>query len=419
MVTKAFLALHDSSHKEGERTIDSVLVRYGEIGIKSDRVRSRYERLLVDNIRKRLTFCAIPYDSITRDFGRIFVQTKDARAALATARVFGVVSTSRVHTSVANLDVIASDALELVTPLLTPGKSFGIRARRTGAHDFSSKDIGIVAGRKIVKRLAAPVKLSQPDVQVFIDVRADRAYLYTEIIKGVGGLPLGTQGKIVALVSGGIDSPVAAWLMMRRGCSIIPVFFDCGCYTGDGGAQRAFDCVKALTVWAQTPLKMAILTHNPSITRFKERCPRLTCVLCKRMMYRIATTIARHEGAYGIVTGESIGQVASQTSENLLVIDNAGGVPIYRPLIGMDKTEIIRLARHLGTYELSTRGTSTSCCAAPHHPATNADIKEVAQCEGELLINELSDQEAESLAWNTIEPDDRYRWVLSTNKRKA
>ncbi|MDD1721599.1 MAG: tRNA 4-thiouridine(8) synthase ThiI [Euryarchaeota archaeon] len=386
--------------------------------MKSDRVRSRYERILVENIRKTLVFCEISYDSITRDFGRIFVKTRDTRAALAIARVFGVVSTSCVETCAADLDVIASAALELVTPFLTHGESFGIRARRTGTHRFSSKDIGVVVGRKIVERLAAPVRLSRPDVQVYIDVRADRAYLYTEIIQGVGGLPLGTQGKIVALISGGIDSPVAAWLMMKRGCTVIPVFLDCGSYTGAQGKQRVLECLKALAVWGQAPLNVANLRHDMSLAKFKELCPRLTCVLCKRMMYRIATVIAKQEGAHGIITGESIGQVASQTTQNLLAIDDAGGVPIYRPLIGMDKTEIIRLARYIGTYRLSTYGDSMSCSAAHHHPTTNADINEVAQCEAQLSICDLSNKETESLTWDAILPDKGYRWVLSANKHE-
>ncbi|MGZ4849267.1 MAG: tRNA uracil 4-sulfurtransferase ThiI [Halobacteriota archaeon] len=392
-----------------------MLVRYGEIGIKSDRVRSRYERILVGNIRKRLSFCEIPHDSITRDFGRIFVHTQDSRATAAVARVFGVVSTSCVHTCAADLEVMAAKGLELIAPLLTQSTSFGIRARRTGPHDFSSKDVGVVVGRYIQERVAAPVDLSHPDVQLFIDVRADRAYLYTEIVRGVGGLPLGSQGKLIALISGGIDSPVAAWLMMKRGCSIVPVFFDCGAFIGAVGEQRAYDCFNALAVWAQTPLKVAHIRHDVGLGQFKEHCPRLTCVLCKRMMYRIATTIAQEEGAQGIVTGESIGQVASQTTENLLAIDDAAGVPIYRPLIGMDKTDIIRCARDIGTYRLSTQGTLSSCSAAHHHPTTNANMNDVNGCEAELSVNDLCKHEIESLTWETIIPDSRYRWVLSTN----
>ncbi len=394
------------------------MVRYGEIGIKSDRVRSRYERTLVQNIRKALAFCEVPYDSIKRDFGRIFVQTEDPRAAFAIANVFGVVSTSCVNECLADLESITSTALQLITPKLTPGKSFGIRARRTGTHHFSSKDIGVIVGRSIVEQLGAPVRLSQPDVQVFIDVRADRAYVYTEVIPGVGGLPLGTQGKIVALISGGIDSPVAAWLMMKRGCTILPTFFDCGAYVDAAGKQRALACIKALAAWAKMQMKMGNVIHEPSLTQFKTACPRLACVLCKRMMYRVATIIARQEGAHGIVTGESLGQVASQTTQNLLTIDDAARIPIYRPLIGMDKTEIIRLARYIGTYRLSTDGDLRGCAAAHQHPTTNADVYEAMQCESQISVNDLCNQEINGLTWDTIEPDKAYHWVLAGNKRE-
>ena len=325
--------------------IDSILVRYGEIGIKSDRVRSRYESALVKNIEKALSFCEIPFDAVVRDFGRIFVQTQDVAAALTIARVFGVVSVSPVQTNTATLDAMKDAALRIISPLLTQGKSFAIRARRTGTHDYSSKDIGVVVGGAIEQATTAPVRLTKPDVELFIEVRAERAYIYTEVIDGVGGLPLGTQGKVIALLSGGIDSPVAAWLMMKRGCTIIPLFFDCEPYTDDAERERALAVVKALAVWAGRPLDLGIVHHGANLDQFKSLAPRTSCVLCKRMMYRIAASIAKEEHAHGIVTGESIGQVASQTTKNLLAIDQASDVPVYRPLIGLDKTESIKKAR--------------------------------------------------------------------------
>ncbi len=360
-----------------------------------------------------LRFCAISYDAVVRDFGRIFVKTRDSAAAPAVASVFGVVSTSPVQTSVATLDAMQSAAVRIVSPLLTEGKSFGIRARRTGTHDYSSKDIGEVVGRAIEKATGAPVRLSTPDVQLFIEVRASCAYLYTEVVPGVGGLPLGTQGKVIALVSGGIDSPVAAWLMMKRGCTIVPVFFDCEPYLGDTGRQRAEAVVRALAVWAGRPLDFAVVHHGASLSEFKKLAPRMTCVLCKRMMYRIAASIAKEENAHGIVTGESIGQVASQTTQNLLAIDEAANVPVYRPLIGLDKTENIKLARRIGTYRLSTAGDSAGCTAAHRHPTTNANQEELKRYEAELPTRELSDEELRSLAWQRVFPDKSLRWVLN------
>jgi thiamine biosynthesis protein ThiI len=394
------------------QSVDSILVRYGEIGIKSDRVRGRYENALVKNIEEALKFCEIPYHAVVRDFGRIFVHVRDAAAASTIARVFGVVSVSPVQISAATLDSIADAALRIISPLLVNGKTFAVRARRTGTHDYSSKDIGVVVGGTIERATTAPVRLIKPDIQLFVEVRAERAYIYTEVIRGVGGLPLGTQGKVIALISGGIDSPVAAWLMMKRGCTIIPVFFDCEPYAGDAARERALAVVKALAVWAGRPLDLRVIQHGPSLDQFKTLAPRITCVLCKRMMYRIAALIAKEERAHGIVTGESVGQVASQTTQNLLTIDQASDVPVYRPLIGLDKTESIKMARRIGTYHLSTAGRSTVCRAAHRHPTTNANLVELKALETQLPLSELVSAASKSLVWQRIFPEKSHRWVL-------
>jgi tRNA uracil 4-sulfurtransferase len=405
------------TNQSAMKTIDSILVRYGEIGIKSDRVRSRYEHTLVNNIKKALDFCEIPYDAVVRDFGRIFVNTQHAAAAPAVARVFGVVSVSPVQTSVATLDAMKDAALRIISPMLTGGESFGIRPRRTGTHDYTSKDIGVTVGGAIEQATGAPVRLTKPDVPLFIEVRAERAYIYTEVISGVGGLPLGTQGKVIALISGGIDSPAAAWLMMKRGCTIVPLFFDCEPYTSDAGRERALAVVKALAVWAERPLDLAIVQHGDSLGQFRKLAPRATCILCKRMMYRIAASIAKAERAHGIVTGESIGQVASQTTQNLLAIDQASDAPIYRPLIGLDKTESIKLARRIGTYRLSTADHPAVCGATHRHPTTNADLAEVKALETQLPLRELTTAASKSLTWQRIFPEKSFRWVLCPERK--
>ena len=398
--------------KNAMQKIDSILVRYGEIGIKSDRVRSRYESTLVKNIERALTFCEIPFDSVIRDFGRIFVKTQEITAAPTIARVFGVVSVSPVQTNAATLEAMKDAALRIVSPLLTQGESFAIRSRRTGTHDYSSKDIGVVVGRAIEQATGAPVRLTTPDVELFIEVRAERAYIYTEVINGVGGLPLGTQGNVITLLSGGIDSPVAAWLMMKRGCTITPLFFDCIPYTDDAGRERALAVAKALAVWAGRPLDLGIVNHGANLEQFKSLAPRTTCVLCKRMMYRIAASVAKKEHAQGIVTGESIGQVASQTTKNILAIDQASDVPVYRPLACLDKTESIKKARRIGTYHLSTAGHPAVCKATHRHPTTNADLFELKALEKQLPLNELTKTAIKSLVWQRIYPEKSYRWVL-------
>ena len=392
--------------------MDSVLVRYGEIGIKSDEVRGRYEQTLVKNLKTLLEFAEISFEAIKRDFGRIFIITNDAQAANIAAKVFGVVSTSPAYTTSADLGDIASLAVKTIVPLVSKANSFALRVRRTGKHEYSSRDVGVNVGNVIANVTKASVNLSNPDAELFIEIRDQKAYLYTEVIRGVGGMPLGTQGKIIALISGGIDSPVASWMMMKRGCEIIPLFYDCGSYMGDTSRKRAVDCIKALAVWAGRPLHLARIAHEKTLYKATQSDRRLTCLLCKRMMYRSATALARVEGAHGIVTGESIGQVASQTTPNLLVIDDAAGVPVFRPLIGMDKTEIMRIARSIGTYKLSTAGEQTSCKAAPKHPSTKADITSVLSAESRIDIDELSKDMIDTVKWERIDPDKSYQWVL-------
>ena len=178
------------------------------------------------------------------------------------------------------------------------------------------------------------------------------------------------------------------------------------------GHERVMNISKALAVWAGRPLDLAVVRHGENLGKFKKAAPRMTCLLCKRMMYRIAANVAKKENAHGIVTGESIGQVASQTSQNLLAIDEACDIPIFRPLIGFDKTETIALARRIGTYSLSTGGALASCRAAHRHPTTNASLDELKTLEAEMPMSDLSTITSETLSWKRIFPEHSFRFAL-------
>ena len=374
---------------------DIIIVRYGELALKSTGVRNWYERKLVQNIAAMLKLRGMGYSQIKREWGRIFVHTTDPEAAGVVADVFGVVSASPAISSNATLADAAKVCADIGAGMINDGESFAIRARRTGNHSFSSRDIGVKCGDAVWERLESvgqspSVNLTDPDKEIFVEMRQTRAYIYTEISKGVGGLPLGTQGKMVALVSGGIDSPVSAWLMMKRGVEIIPVYCNNEPFSDETTRERAMDCIKVLADWAPGhPLKMYEVPHGDNLTAFLTDCEyKNTCLLCRRTMYREAFEIMKKEGASGIITGASLGQVASQTSANMYAEIYGLGIPLYHPLIGLDKTEIIDMANRIGTFNASIKP-ATCCTAVPDHPEVKAKLDSLAIEEQKVDIDEL------------------------------
>jgi thiamine biosynthesis protein ThiI len=371
---------------------DVIIVRYDELALKSKNVRARYEQILVKNIKSMLRAEGCNFSSITREMGRIFIHSDDPNALTSAARVFGVVSVSPAYTSEATLSSAAGLSAEVAGDILKEGKSFAIRARRAGNHDFTSRDIGIVCGDAVFEKMNRNIRvdLDNPDVEIFVELRQEKGYVFTDSVKGVGGLPLGTQGKMVALVSGGIDSPVAAWLMMKRGCDIVPLYLNNDPFSDETTRERAMSCIGVLQKWS--PHKKFTIyeaPHGENLLAFLNNCDnRLNCVLCRRMMYRIAGEVLKMEDAHGIITGSSLGQVASQTSENMLAEMYGMEYPIYHPLIGLDKLEITDMARKIGTLGPSTKP-ATCCMAVPEYPSTAAKPQEVIKAEGLIDVPSL------------------------------
>jgi thiamine biosynthesis protein ThiI len=311
--------------------------------------------------------------------------------------VFGVVSTSPVIVAGTDIKEVCEAAAALGREVIGEGQSFAIRARRAGAYPHTSQEIGRMCGDAVfeaVRERNPRVDLKKPDHEVFVEVRESNSYVFSRVIKGVGGMPLGSQGKMVALVSGGIDSPVAAWLMMRRGCDLIPVFFNNGRFSDKAYTDRAMDTIKKLKEWAPGhSFRVYEVPHGDSLREFIERGNvKYTCVFCKHMMYKAAVQIALREGAHGIVTGSSLGQVASQTSDNLLIEHFMIDFPVYHPLIGLDKNEIVDMARRIGTYDISVR--PASCCkAVPAYPSIHGRLEEAARIEADFDVKSLIEKE--------------------------
>jgi thiamine biosynthesis protein ThiI len=369
---------------------DVVIVRYGEIAIKSEQIRRKYEDLLIYNLEAMLRQDRIEFDGIFRERGRIFVRTKDPKAPGSVSKVFGAVSCSPAVVAGPTVDEACAVAAKIGMEIIGEGQSFAIMPRRSVKDkSFTSQDLGRLCGDAVFNAVAdrhPRVNLKNPDHAIYVELREKQSYIFTEIVKGVGGMPLGSQGRMVALVSGGIDSPVAAWLLMKRGCEIIPLYMDNTPYCGEDAKARTLETVRKLKEWSPGhPMKMFIAPHGKNLAAFIEKGnKKYTCVFCKHLMYKVATVIAQREGAHGIITGSSLGQVASQTSENMLAEAYDVCFPIYHPLIGLDKEEIMTIAKKIGTYDISIRKAG-GCQAVPRHPSIHGRLEEVVRMENEQL----------------------------------
>ena len=360
------------------------LVRYSEIFLKSDPVRRQWENVLIANIRE-----VMPDIHVRNERGRIWLDG-DVKPDLL-KNIFGIVSFSEV-------EHIKLDEIESSLPGycrrhgIANAKTFAIKMKRVGTHAFTSNDKAIEYGNMLRKEFPhLKVNLAHPDMEIHIEIRANETYLYDTVIKGVGGLPLGVEGTLVALVSGGIDSPVAAWMMMKRGCRIIPLFVALDTFLDETTIARAKRVVEKLAKY-QPGIELTVVSDSYLATA-KEELDRMnlekyTCIFCKRRMYRVATAYANKIVAKGIVTGESIGQVASQTLDNLVVLTDAATIPIYRPLIGFDKEETIRIARDIGTFDQSI-SLASGCKAVPASPSTKADLETIRRIENRLEATEI------------------------------
>lgn len=353
------------------------LVRYGEIALKGKN-RSYFYRKLRRNLRKSLKAHSIE-GKVWQEGQRIYLETPQIDEALGVAqRVFGIVSLSPVQVVPPELDLILPEAVGVARKAgLGPGRTFRVRARRADkSFPFISPEIERRVGEAIVVATDARPDLSRDaEVEVGIEIHPERALVFGETLAGPGGLPLGSQGRVVALLSSGIDSPVAAWLMMKRGCGIIPVHFS----TGPAQTEQVEAILEMLRKHSYGwRLKPIILSHEevlgPTLAQLREmRQERWTCLFCKRLILSRAAQIAEEMGASALVTGDSLGQVASQTLQNLEAISYGIPKPILRPLIGFDKTEIMDLARSIGTYEASIQ-TSHACPFLPDRPLTKANM---------------------------------------------
>jgi len=361
----------------------AIIVRYGELALKSEKVRRRFERQLIGNIERSLHGLK---HRIRRERGRIFVDTSSAKVLDKLTNVPGIVSVSIASKTNATLDVISKAAVNIAKRTLGKSQTFAVRASRIGVHDFSSKEVNEVVGSAILKAVhGSKVNLSHPDRTIFVEIRGSDAYIFAEKRGGVGGLPVGTQGKVVTLLYHGINDPVATYLMMKRGCMVFPVLFYNESHMDKRARNRAVAIAKRLAGF-YPKLELRVVPFGEILREFVDKAPsELTCLLRKRAMLRIANIIAEQVKAEAIATGESLEQVAGQTLANLMVIDDASELPVLRPLVGMNKVEIERIACSIGTFSISIKP-AAKCSAASQYQKTYVNLEKVLEAESRIDI---------------------------------
>ncbi len=371
-------------------------VRYGEIGVKSPKIRRKFEKKLMSNIKTELN-CEFENDQ-----GRLTLITEENNEKVhdVLSRVFGIVSYSPIYETITDKEEIAILINETLPTMVKSGKfnpekdTFAAKCRRVGKHEFTSQEMAGYVGSVVIDITNAKVNLSKPDFTVYVEVRNEKTYIYYEKIQCLGGLPVGSQGRVVCLISGGIDSPVAAWLMLKRGCSVTLLHCDNTPF-GSGTVPKVLENADNLRKYSLgEEIKVYSIKFGEYLEHAqKEAPPRMTCVLCKSGMYQSAAILAKKEKANAIVDGSSIGQVASQTLNNIEATRYHCRMPIFSPLITYDKIEIETIAKKIGTYETSIIPDG-GCSAVPKYPETHADLelvkKIIEDIDQKSVIDEVS-----------------------------
>ena len=378
-----------------------ILLRYGEIHLKGLN-RPFFEDRLVNNIKAALR--GIGPVTVIKGRGRFFAECPADRAEEAMARlsrVFGLISLSPAMVCARDMAAIEKTAVALVRKRLqrAGAKTFRMSCRRADKQfPMDSMEMNRHLGGVILD--AYPqlnVNLDNADIDLHVEVR-EQAYLYTETIPGVGGMPVGSGGKAMLLLSGGIDSPVAGWMMAKRGLSIEGVHFYSFPYTSERAREKVYELCRRLTPWCGN-IRLHVVPFTEIQENIYQQCPHEELVLImRRFMMRIAQRTAEANGAGALVTGESVGQVASQTMESITVTNEVARMPVFRPLIGLDKVEIMDIARRINTYETSILPYEDCCTIfTPKHPLTRPNLDRIVRSEENLDIEGLIGRAVEGI----------------------
>ncbi|WP_254529739.1 tRNA sulfurtransferase [Natrinema gelatinilyticum] len=382
---------------------DTVLVRHGDVNTKSNTVKRYMEGLLVENLEALLEDRSIP-GAVEQRWNRPLIHTSEDAVRDATAAAtdtFGVVSASPALTVGTEKDRIL-EVLAETARTCYDGGAFAVDARRADKTlPYESEDLAREGGAAIWEAVEGEfepeVNLDDPDLTFGVEVREDLAFVYLETVPGPGGLPLGAQESVIALVSGGIDSPVAAYEMMRRGVPVVPAYVDLGDYGGIDHEARAMETVRILSEYAPNfDMPVYRIPGGETVDLLVREMEQGRMLSLRRFFYRAAETLAERIDANGIVTGEAAGQKSSQTVRNLGVTSRATRLPIHRPLLTSDKQDIVATAREIGTFTDSTIDAGCNR-VTPDRVETNARLEPLLAAEPDDLL-----ERAEEAAKNAV-----------------
>ena len=371
--------------KSPDETGPLILIRFsGDISTKGSKTKQRFVRRLEENLRDALAAAGIG-GGIRRDWHRLYLEAESPIALDVVPRVFGVQSISPVerHPWTTLQDVVRAG--ESIFREDVAGKRFAVRARRGGdvkRIPFDSMDVDRALGTALLPG-SAGVDLGRPEFTARLEVQPEAAYFFRRVVPAHGGLPLGVEGRALSLVSGGFDSAVASWLMLRRGVSLDYLFLNLGGSEHREGVLRVMKIVSDLWSYGDRPI-LHELDFAPVVRELREKTSsRFWQVILKRLMLQAGDRLAARIGAHALVTGEAVGQVSSQTLQNLAVISRATHLPILRPLVGNNKEEITELARRIGTFESSAK-VDEYCDLLSRSPSTSAPLRALEAEEAKL-----------------------------------
>lgn len=388
--------------------VDCILIRYGELALKKKN-RAQFIDQLVKNISEKLA--PFPEVSVVQTRGRLFVELNghDSKPIISKlTEVFGIVGMSPARKVQSDLQILKEEAFQLIQSQPKPITTFKVVSKRTDKQfPYSSDELNREIGGYILSQKSGlKVDVHHPDLFVHVEVRGRFSYIYGNDILGLGGLPVGVSGSVMLLLSGGIDSPVAGYLMAKRGAKLFAVHFHSFPFTSERSKQKVIDLARHLTRYTGG-IRLLIVPFTEIQTQINQHCySSYSITIMRRFMMRISESLARKHGCLALVTGESLGQVASQTLESMNVINEAANLPILRPLIGMDKLEIVNLGKKIGTYETSILPYE-DCCTVflPKAPKTKPRLHVVEKQEQLLDIEQLVEEAVEKTEIIDLSPD--------------